>query len=338
MLDMLENSGISQERKKSKWPLIIFIIMLIIISLFAILALNVFRASKKLMQLPPKDYKLVSSHLMPNYDNVTFSPPNSELKLDGWFFKCQNEFRGNILFLHDNRANKLQFDLESAKLFAFFQEQGFNVFTFDMRHSGLSEGDSSSYGFAEYKDVLGALQAMQKLSAAKDFILYGLGTGVNSALFAWDALPEEISPEAIAESKNPEALISRKDIKGFIFDTPSSSSYDYIQAELKQDSFVQKHLYYKYIPKMVRISSGGPNYTNLIPLIGHIEVPIMITRNIPDNKIKQSSIDAFISECIRLKSESVFISGTHQAGHLEGFLQDPEQYLEDLTYFLNIYF
>ena len=340
MNDLISLSQDKSPRSRRIWPKVLAVILLLAVIILGLFIYSLFDAAKTLMSLPAQEFNPIASHLMPNYEQVVFQPAGSDLQLNGWFFRADKDvpFRGNIIFIHQVRSNKLEFGLDSAKLFSFFLEKGFNVLAFDQRHCGQSQGDASGYGYAEYRDVQAAMAACYRLSGRKNYILYGVGSGVTASLLAWEDLPETPSPQDLAEAKDPEALLSREDVKGFILDTPAASAYDYIRLDISDHSFLQRNFYRRYIPDIVRISSSGPERVNLIPLLGHIEVPIMITRSLPDTVLNQATTDTFITECVRLKSESSYVVEIPQAGHLQGFVLDQEKYLNDLDDFLDLFF
>ncbi len=328
----------NKNRTKKIWPKILLLVLILFLLLVAGLVVSLFQASNSLMNKPGKEYNPIASHLMPRYEQLIFNPQKSDLPLYGWYFPHNDNFRGNVIFIHHNGADKLQYDLDTADLFSFLVNEGFNVFAIDLRHSGQSGGKSSAYGYAEYRDILGAMNIMYKMSGRKDFILYGIGSGTSASLFAWESLPEMISEKEKEEARPDDPLLTKQDIVGFILDTPPASAYDYIRLDLQDNSFLQKNFYSRFIPDIVRLSSNGPDINNLIPLVSHVEVPVMITRNIPDTVLGQVSCDAFISECVRIKPETSFVTETSAAGHLDGFLKDKQDYLDDLEYFLDIWF
>lgn len=340
MKDLITLNRQASKSKRKIWPKVLIGLLLVLVLLVGSFIYSLFDAAKALMSLPAQDFNPVASHLMPSYEQLIFQPEGSDLQLNGWFFQANKEvaFRGNVIFIHDTRSNKLEFGLDSAKLFTYFINKGFNVLAFDQRHCGQSQGEASTYGYAEYRDVQAAMSACYRASGRKNFILYGVGSGVTASLLAWEALPDLPSEAALAEAKDPDALLSRDDVKGFIFDTPASSAYDYIRLDISDHNFLQKNFYRRYIPDIVRISASGPERVNLIPLLGHIEVPIMITRNLPDTLLNQATTDTFITECVRLKSETSYVAEIPQAGHLQGFILDQEKYLSDLGDFLDLYF
>ncbi|MDO5015685.1 MAG: hypothetical protein Q4E09_01510 [Eubacteriales bacterium] len=337
-MDRRYNLNSDQTKPRKKLLILVFSLILVLLIVAVGLVSSLFRAANSLMTREGKEANLIASHLMPRFDPVTFSPEGSDLRLKGWYFASKEDFRGNLILVHHQGLDKLEYGLDTLDLVNFFLDQGFNILLFDQRHSGESDGQNSSYGYSEYQDVIAAMGAMYAYSGHKDFLLYGIGSGTTSCLFTWEQLPEEITEEDRANASLNDPLLVREDITGFILDTPVASAYDYIRADLKQETFLQKNFYYRFVPDIVRISSGGPEIVNLIPLLGHIDVPLMVTRNLPETAIPQASVDAFINECGRLKAESSYLTEIGQAGHLNGYLLDKEKYLEDIAYFLNIWF
>ena len=96
-------------------------------------------------------------------DNVT---------LNGWFFKCLNA-KSTLLFAHGNAGNM------SDRLFKirFFYNLGLNVFIFDYRGYGKSEGKPSEAGI--YLDAQGAYDYLQSRSdvSLENIIFYGASLG-----------------------------------------------------------------------------------------------------------------------------------------------------------------
>ena len=98
---------------------------------------------------------------------------------------------------------------------------------------------------------------------------------------------------------------------------------------------MNKHLYWPFLPEAVRLASGAGPLTNLIPLASQIQAPMFIIRNLPEQRIPQYSIDAFINERLRLNGEMTLVSEIAKAGHLSGFTEDQESYLQSLKSFLD---
>lgn len=336
---MADDFHLDSEKQKRKNKLIIGLLLLpvLIALLLLILAItSVFRVSNRLMNRPGEELNIIAGHLMPSYDEIKFKTRAAELYLSGWFFKAKGEARANIVIIHPSGGNRLIYGMDSAELIQHLLNENFNVFTFDQRHSGLSEGAQTSFGFTEYNDVIAALENVARISGRRDFILYSFGSGTTSALLTWNELPDRLTAD------NPEEFtdetLFRDDIRAFILDTPAASAYDYIRAELNPEGSLNKNLYLPYVPVALRLSSSGTQPVNLIPIVSQIQSPVMITRNLPDQLIPANSLDAFASDRLRLNPATTFIRETQVTGHMSGYLDKREDYLNDLSLFLNQWF
>src|SRR5262245_12145823 len=115
---------------------------------------------------------------LPPHEDVAFRSEGILLK--DWLFRAQAPRRGLIVHLHgvaDNRGS----GVGMARRFA---PQGYDVFTYDSRAHGESEGEACTYGFYEKRDLARALDAIQADSA----VLFGSSLGASVAL---QAAPEE---------------------------------------------------------------------------------------------------------------------------------------------------
>jgi pimeloyl-ACP methyl ester carboxylesterase len=72
------------------------------------------------------------------------------LKLNSWLIKTPSASKGTILYLHGVADCKID-GIRHAKL---LHDQGYNVFLYDARRHGDSEGKFCTYGFYEKYDVL----------------------------------------------------------------------------------------------------------------------------------------------------------------------------------------
>lgn len=322
-------------KKGGRWLLLILILIIVILGLALTALFSVFQTAHLLMSLPAKPFNHIGAHLMPPCDEISFRSQRSDILLSGWFFKSRAASRGNVILIHNNGDNRLQFDLQTAELYRFLNEEDFNVLSFDLRHSGKSDGLQSAYGLSEYKDVLAAMIAAERLSGDKRMLLYGFGSGVTAALLAWNELPIE-APDEKALAADPELPnLCRKDVQALLLDTPAASVFDYIRVDMNPEGFMNQHLYWPFLPEAVRLASGAGQLTNLIPLASQIQSPMFIIRNLPEQRIPQHSIDAFINERLRLNGEMTLVSEIAKAGHISAFTEDQESYLQSLKSFLD---
>ncbi len=123
---------------------------------------------------PRKQFKL-------EYDDITFKSKDGT-RLHGWFFKAKaKEVKGTIVQFHGNAENI------STHFFSlvWLIDHGYNLFTFDYRGYGKSDG----YAFQEgvYEDALAALDQgldLRNNNGGGKFVVYGQSLGGNIALRA----------------------------------------------------------------------------------------------------------------------------------------------------------
>jgi fermentation-respiration switch protein FrsA (DUF1100 family) len=97
-----------------------------------------FYGCASLLFYPDRSIRLTPDALGLNYEDVNLSAPDG-IKLHGWFLSAQGQPRGTIFFLHGNAQN-ISTHIYSV---AWLPEIGYQVFLFDYRGYGLSEGSPS---------------------------------------------------------------------------------------------------------------------------------------------------------------------------------------------------
>jgi dipeptidyl aminopeptidase/acylaminoacyl peptidase len=109
------------------------------------------------------------------------------LNLNGYFYP-NPQAREAILICHGFHGAAADLHLPALTL----QNQGYNILTFDFRSCGASEGRTTSGGFWEVKDVLGALAYLKsRPEIDPDNIgLYGFSMGGAAAIMATALSPE----------------------------------------------------------------------------------------------------------------------------------------------------
>jgi len=110
------------------------------------------------------------------YEDVYFNT-NDNLRLNGWFIPAENP-RGTILFCHGNAGNISH----RVEIIEIFNKLNLNVFIFDYRGYGRSQGIPTEQGL--YQD---AEAAYKYLLSRKDvdkekIIIYGKSIGANVAV------------------------------------------------------------------------------------------------------------------------------------------------------------
>ncbi len=107
------------------------------------------------------------------YQAVTF-PAADGLLLSGWLLPSSKKTTATIICCHGYPANKS--DILPAVSFLYPE---FNLFLFDFRAHGDSQGRLVTFGLRESRDILGAINWLKKQPEAKDLPLgiYGYSLG-----------------------------------------------------------------------------------------------------------------------------------------------------------------
>jgi alpha-beta hydrolase superfamily lysophospholipase len=119
-----------------------------------------------------------------NIDQVEFQSRDQQTTLRGVFLKRDDPL-GTVIVCHGVGANHSDIEVIHQVLY----EAGFQVFTFDFRGHGLSDGHTITYGLKERMDVLGAYDACLARSDVEADQLFALGVSMGGASLTL-ALPE----------------------------------------------------------------------------------------------------------------------------------------------------
>ncbi|MBI2651860.1 alpha/beta fold hydrolase, partial [Candidatus Woesearchaeota archaeon] len=125
---------------------------------------------KIITDLEPSDLGL-------KYEEVSFKSADG-IKLNGWLIP-NNKTKATIIVMHGYPADKANL-LGIAE----FLVKDFNVFLFDFRSFGKSEGKYTTVGYLEKNDLLGAINYLEKEKNITKIGLYGFSLGGAVALMA----------------------------------------------------------------------------------------------------------------------------------------------------------
>jgi alpha-beta hydrolase superfamily lysophospholipase len=103
--------------------------------------------------------------------------------LEGWLISARNP-RGTVLLFHGYAASRSAV-LEEARA---LHEMGFTVVLFDFRGSGGSEGNTTTLGYLEAKDVAAAVNHARERGLSRPLVLYGQSMGSAAILRSIAAL------------------------------------------------------------------------------------------------------------------------------------------------------
>ncbi len=316
---------------------ILAVILILTCIIFCVTALlRIFSTANSLIAAKRDSNDELANNLLPTHDAVTFSLHQDAPTLNGLYFRSKQwPAKANVIFIPDHHTDHLQYGLKTGEVFDFFIEHGYNVFAYDPQGTGKSEGDISTYGYSEYQDVIAAMSACKRISGFTDFVLYGVGTGTNAAVFAWDNLPEEVLAEDDRKAEWENVDFSKQDIKAFICDTPTSTVAESIRADIADDNFWDREIIRRFVPLAIRISTGTGNPDNLVQLYSRIQMPVFMMYNDPDNHYDNKAINSIVSERRRLVPALTDVFTIKQEGHLEIWGQDNEKLIKKLQQFID---
>jgi fermentation-respiration switch protein FrsA (DUF1100 family) len=127
----------------------------------------------------PNDGKAPISYGI-NFRWIEFQSPDG-VPLKGWYIPAPGNARGTIIYCHG--LNRTRTEMLPRAVFA--HGLGYNGLLFDFRHAGQSGGETTTLGYQERLDVLGAARyALQEEKAARPVIAWGVSMGAAAALMA----------------------------------------------------------------------------------------------------------------------------------------------------------
>ena len=172
------------------------------------------------------------------YDNViaqSFSPKDisfitaDKITLHGWWFDTQPPARGTILVLHGNAEN-LSTHVNGV---LWLIKEGFNIFIFDYRGFGRSQGSPSIAGV--HRDAQAALQTALTLSGVAGGRVAVLGQSIGGAIAIYMVAhaPDKsrIAAVLVDSAFASYRLIAREKLAGFFLTWPFQYPLSYLVSD-----------------------------------------------------------------------------------------------------------
>ncbi|MBO4494852.1 MAG: hypothetical protein J5752_03220 [Clostridiales bacterium] len=338
----MQHQGLTKRQgKRLPFSKLIVRVALVLSILAAVLvAIIVITAStaNHLMSIDKKPMSNIPATILPSYSATSFTSADDQTILSGWFFKTDKPI-STVIVVHDTQSNRMPFGVEMVDLIDDFINMHFNVFLFDLRNSGESEGVISGYGYLEWQDVLGAIKHVKKISVTTDVILYGIGSGCSASLLALDKLPPSSEAEVLENySKNIVELgFDATYVSGVILDSPAKNSDDYITPYVfKESKFAFLTQY--FVPYAIRLSAGVSDNMNLATEISRLSIPVCIIYGGRDTFVGAEKTAQIVSERLRLNPNTTMAKMFSGAGYVESYQIDPVEYRKTIQEFLTTYF
>ncbi|HHT44342.1 MAG TPA: alpha/beta hydrolase [Fastidiosipila sp.] len=325
-----------RKRRPILWlaPLLALIVVTIVVVTVTLTQANV------IMRQPPKALDPFAINILPRFEPVSFTSLDEQTRLSGWLIKTfRNPARGTIVLVHDQGQNRLPYGLDTADLFRFFTDEGFQVLTFDLRASGSSGGDLASFGYMESEDVVKAIQLAKRFTSSNRILLFGIGSGNAALLSAYHMLPDKTKPEIEVSERISDLDIYQQDIAGVLLDTPAAKGADFIKAAIgKKQPFPLNLFLPTTLPLGVRLSGGNKPEIDLTQLASDVIAPMWITRNNPDPFLDNSRSDPLIDTRLRLYPSNTRVYETMISGHASGYMLNRDAYFNDLRAFFDSWY
>ncbi len=282
------------------------VIMLTIVygSISLFLANSVTKADRIPLEHIPEEYDL-------EYENITFQDRNGILTLRGWHIKADQE-KPTIIFVHglgNNRAGDESLDLASR-----LSSRGYNSLLFDLRGHGTSDDGTTSGGFFEQDDLMGAFDFLTGIGVQENEIaVIGFSMGAATAI--------------LALSKEPS-------LTALVVDSTYSDISDLITQEVSRQTVLPDWLVPIFVPgtKLAADLIYKIKINELVPrnAVEKIDYPILVIHGESDERIPvQHSIQ--VHQSAHPGSKLWVVPGVL---HMDSFLTYPDQYSSEIISYL----
>ena len=152
-------------------------IVIIIIGVYVLFAGFLYIFQSQFIYYPERVLSADPSHIGLPFENVSLET-DDKIRLAGWYIP-KDDSRGVLLFCHGNAGN-IGHRLESIEI---FHKLGLDVFIFDYRGYGLSEGKPTEIGMYEDAEAAWRYLTEKRLVDAEKIIVFGRSLG--GAVAAW---------------------------------------------------------------------------------------------------------------------------------------------------------
>lgn len=139
------------------------------------------------------DKTLPSTYQLP-YEEVNFYNKD-KLKLKGWFIFREKD-TPVVILCHGLGANKS----DLLGIARFISDAGYNVFLFDFRGHGESQGKFTSFGYLEQRDLEGAVDYVQQRQGLEKASIGVLGVSMGASVAVMTAAKDKRIKAVISDS------------------------------------------------------------------------------------------------------------------------------------------
>lgn len=249
----------------------------------------------------------------PQYKEAAFTDIKNTVALKGWYFEAVNSDK-TIILAHGYTSNSFQFDEKAIDMIKSFIDNGYNMLTFDFRASGLSGGKTSTVGYYEQNDLLGAINYV-KQQGSKHIVLLGVSMGASTSI--------------ITASKS-------KDVDAVIADTPFSNLKSYLNEGLPKWSHIPAILNQPTLLAARLFSGVDVSKVDSLKALKDLSPrPLLLIHSANDPTISISNSRELYSSYSKIAGDKTELWETDVNKHVGSYSAHPEEYMTKVFEFLD---
>ncbi|MFC1919477.1 alpha/beta hydrolase [Chloroflexota bacterium] len=248
------------------------------------------------------------SQLGMEYEDVSFASMDKALTLRGWYIPIHDSSQ-IIIMVHGNDQNRADSSIKMLDIASGLVERGYNVLMFDLRGHGESDGDMTSAGYHEKKDLIGAVEYVKSHGFDSIGVL-GFSLGASTAILA------------AAEDNDIDAVVA---------DSCFADLKDMMEPEFSKRTKSPK-FFLRPLLFMVKIMYGVDfNAIRPIEYVNEIAPrPILFIHGEKDETVPVEHAYR-LYEASQNPENQLWV--VPDAGHVGSYVLHPEQYIDNITAF-----
>lgn len=290
---------------------ILTVSILLLLLAFAVAIISAY-SGWKLLHPEKKDIAAFTSNIVPEYRDITFTGRDKSVQLKGWFFQLKDSGR-TVILAHSYGKNRLEFGEKSVNMIKSFLDNGYNVFTFDFRNSGQSDGKYTTMGYYEKEDIQAAIKYVSE-QGSKQIVLMGFSTGASACLLA-------------AEEQKVTAVIA---------DSPYAGLKSYLDKDLNKWTGLPAFPFnYTVLYAMEAFTGMQTANADAVKYLDSMSpCPLLLIHGKGDELISVENSRELHSVYSGYAADKAEIWETDSQGNAASYLADPEKYMDRVLEFL----
>jgi len=249
------------------------------------------------------------------YENVSFLSRVDHIHLSGWFIPSLSPSDRTIIIAHGHATNRMDPGTGLMFMFPVLVKHEYNIFTFDFRDSGESDGTVDTVGYLEQRDLEGAFDYIKSRPQDEGRHIGFLGYSMGAA----------VSLLVAANESGVEAVVA---------DSSFANLQQYLEANLSKYSHLS---YFPFTPVMewlsVPLTGFDPSKVQPIKSIARISPrPILLIHGEADTQI---SIDNSRQLFAAAHNPNAQLWTVPNADHVQSYKTEPVAYLDHVQTFFD---